>query len=548
MRYSLGGGRCRAQCEERKRNAVVGGTEGIAVGKSDEAGTESFGEEGFKSFQFPTGLHHELIVVLDAMSDKIDHVVDKLVSSIGLMEDAESRQLGNYELEVQRLRKAWEMAVRCEHNARKHGLFATVLQCFIVGVALAITVLTLSYAHLRSEGELDTGLPSPNSSFTEPIEYLTLGIGVLPLVATFLAAVEHSFSPLDKWAQLATAATRIVSEIYRYRARVGDYKLDKATVDTRELMKSSKVVMALFPQKGKGSGPTAEEMPEDSNDAALGDWAPARKHPVVDLKPVPRRVALRNVLEEVQTTLAQSNLRQDFFAQAPPHMVEQRIARLVGGRAIGARTAGLSGSRSPTDETAKSSAFLPSAPASPQKVSLFQVFEESDSKALADDGLRPLSAQDYTKVRMETLLSYFEMLSPKLVMRARVLRVLTITGTAVSALLAFLGYRLWIALVVAVVGAVTTMKDYMMLETRLSATNAAIMKVKNLQLWWDSLTLVQKRLPEHCEYLVETCESLCDADMVWRASVALRRNNIPSSQRDGEREESAMEKGNVGNT
>ena len=248
---------------------------------------------------------------------------------------------------------------------------------------------------------------------------------------------------------------------------------------------------------------------------------------------MPRRVAFRTTLNHVQSTLLQSNLQNDSLVSPPAGALQARLSGLVKDLS-GATRAPTQSKRPQQHHFARlAQRVVSKVRRSKQKRHDSQEREE-DTKP--DDGLRPLSSQDYIKVRLEPVLRRFEQLCPQLTFRAKLFRVLVIFGTSMGGLLAFLGYRLWISMVVALTSSLTNIGDYLMLDARLTATKHGVMKLRNLLLWWDSLTLVEKRLTENNEILVETCESVCDADMVWGSSAFTKRPGAAqSNQNDSNR-------------
>ena len=50
-------------------------------------------------------------------------------------------------------------------------------------------------------------------------------------------------------------------------------------------------------------------------------------------------------------------------------------------------------------------------------------------------------------------------------------------------------------------------------NSRLRNVNAALEELNNLRTWWESLSMVEKRMPTNKEFLVLSTESHCDAEI-----------------------------------
>ena len=76
-----------------------------------------------------------------------------------------------------------------------------------------------------------------------------------------------------------------------------------------------------------------------------------------------------------------------------------------------------------------------------------------------------------------------------------------------------------------------------MLSTKLHAVNGAILSLENLLVWWESLSLVQKRQPEAKEYLVKTTEEAVSAEIAWAKSVSKKRQPRTDDVNDKSKQE-----------
>ena len=59
--------------------------------------------------------------------------------------------------------------------------------------------------------------------YEDMLRVFALSSSILPMISAFLLAINHKFAFNKRWAMLTVAAERVCSEIYLYRARVGEY-------------------------------------------------------------------------------------------------------------------------------------------------------------------------------------------------------------------------------------------------------------------------------------------------------------------------------------
>ena len=104
-------------------------------------------------------------------------------------------------------------------------------------------------------------------------------------------------------------------------------------------------------------------------------------------------------------------------------------------------------------------------------------------------------------------------------------------ANAGGTLLAVFGYSDLIAITVAVASVAMALTDYFYIPMQLTASNRALNEMHNLLLWWDSLSLVQRKRPDAKLRCADVCEgsvlALCEA----RTSVS---SALPSEEGGGE--------------
>jgi hypothetical protein len=177
--------------------------------------------------ELPQGIRDTQFVIVDCKEDSKEEIVDKIITAISLMDDAEASAVGFQKHEKTRLELAWKMYITYRSNAKAQRLSAQRLHILIVTIALCTTLFSVSYDVLNGA----------NRCFEEHIVLSLLGddsaqymlvlrwvVAALPVMSGFVFGVNGRFSPQAKYMQLETAASRVKTEMYEYRARVHEYR------------------------------------------------------------------------------------------------------------------------------------------------------------------------------------------------------------------------------------------------------------------------------------------------------------------------------------
>jgi len=130
-----------------------------------------------------------------------------------------------------------------------------------------------------------------------------------------------------------------------------------------------------------------------------------------------------------------------------------------------------------------------------------------------DDGFSLVTAEDYVEFRlMPTVHAYRRraMLFSRINAAIQAAKFLLVSITSA---LSLFGQVLWIPLVVAASYALTSAGDFEQLTNKLRNINQALLQLENLCVWWESLSMVEKRQPNNKEYLVVSAEKNMDAEV-----------------------------------
>jgi len=130
-----------------------------------------------------------------------------------------------------------------------------------------------------------------------------------------------------------------------------------------------------------------------------------------------------------------------------------------------------------------------------------------------DNGVAVLTAADYCQFRLQPLIAEYKARSPVLSRRLGSFHLIMVFLTALTTGLAMTSYRLWVPLVVSVGAAVATTLEWEQLQNRHRNVNQCLEELSDLYIWWESLSMVEKRMPKHKEQLVFSTENNNDAEI-----------------------------------
>jgi hypothetical protein len=130
----------------------------------------------------------------------------------------------------------------------------------------------------------------------------------------------------------------------------------------------------------------------------------------------------------------------------------------------------------------------------------------TDDEKHIDDGMSLMTAEDYLLFRLLRLLSDYQANSKHLSSISAWGSFGNYALNTITAILGLTHRTEWVPIVVAINASLSNMMEYGQVALRLRRTNEAIAELKRLMLWWHSLSMVQKRLEESKQILVQTGE------------------------------------------
>jgi len=158
-----------------------------------------------------------------------------------------------------------------------------------------------------------------------------------------------------------------------------------------------------------------------------------------------------------------------------------------------------------------------------------------DSEYLRDDGLGLITAEDYVHFRFLPLLQYYSYRSKQLTIIVQSLNVTIFFSTAVVAAAGSLEMDAWVPFLVAIISFLSAVLEFENLPAQQRNVNQSLESLKNLRVWWQSLSMVERRLPGNKEILVDASEATADAEIsAWKKSLKTKPKNLSGVVEGGE--------------
>jgi hypothetical protein len=138
----------------------------------------------------------------------------------------------------------------------------------------------------------------------------------------------------------------------------------------------------------------------------------------------------------------------------------------------------------------------------------------------ADDGLSPLDAQGYLRIRVQDQIGYFHRRIRYLDRLRTMLEFIAIAAGGAGAIVASLDAAPWIGLTSGIAGAALTYRGYLQVENSIAAYNQAASKLADLDRWWHTLS-PRQQTARALGYLVTTAERVLAHERAgWVAQIS----------------------------
>jgi len=93
----------------------------------------------------------------------------------------------------------------------------------------------------------------------------------------------------------------------------------------------------------------------------------------------------------------------------------------------------------------------------------------------------------------------------------------------------------WVPFLVSIISFLSAVLEFENLPAQQRNVNQSLESLKNLRVWWQSLSMVERRLPGNKEILVDASEATADAEIsAWKKSLKTKPKNLSGAIEAGE--------------
>jgi len=401
------------------------------------------------------------VVSVDVIRDSAESVLQVVTNCFAAAAgDLPELGLGSAESDV--VFRAWRQQEALLLNAAKQRKLANVLFYVSMLLSFLIALLATVGPMLGAGGGFGT-VADALSHVPAGSEYSILGyvIVVLPLLSGIVATMTSRFRALQKWGVLRAAAFKSVTEIYKFRARVLEYD----------------VVAPL------AVNPETMEEAEGHNTQKRSTAYEARAHFVSEIQRI-----FSNVMDgdmNADALFFKGKLAPD---GGPVDTDHSPLDKHVSDHIMHCRNFG---------GTKKARAALRSRYRDPSGDANEEPRSDVGAADLLsielDNHLSPISIETYVEFRVKLLLAYYCEEGPRLSWWQAFLDMLSFLIIGLAAFFAILQMFDWVTMTVAVSSIIKNIDQHCSFGVRLTALNAAVRDIQNMMVWWDSLTVIDRR-------------------------------------------------------
>jgi TRPM family ion channel/conflict system pore-forming effector with SLATT domain/uncharacterized protein DUF4231 len=379
------------------------------------------------------------------------HLLDNLVTGV---ERLLIRVLGGDNVLLQ----SWGHFADYDLNAILQRKRFERLQVAIIVIGVVGTALALIKQVYNAEG-VQTGLknwwlylPWSWSEKTDHwvgwwlVYYLLI---VIPIILTILIAAANRFKQGNKWLLLRASAEAIKREIFRFRAKSGDYK---EVPNVPPVAPTPPVPPVL-----------ASASPSNATTAAPGSPAPSA--PEAPPSPQPTPLTPEQVLAQRVEDITRRVMRTEVNASA----------------------------LKPYDRDKGLPPYM--------------------HAAKGDDGISLLTPDRYVQVRLGDQLNYYRTKAVKHERQLNVIQWSIFIVGGLGSLLAAINRQVWIALTTAVAAALTTFLSFRQTESIVTKYNQTATDLNNVKAWWTALPPEEQAKQTNIDTLVDHTEQVLQSEL-----------------------------------
>jgi hypothetical protein len=152
-----------------------------------------------------------------------------------------------------------------------------------------------------------------------------------------------------------------------------------------------------------------------------------------------------------------------------------------------------------------------------------------------DDGIGLISADDYMKFRLLPAISRLNETIPGHERRYNLSQTVIMFATMMAAVFGVIGLHVWIPAVAALVAVAESLNNFDQTSARLVGANGALTQLKNLRIWWQSLSRTQQSLPHNKAQLIESSEDAIESELnAWTQGILRKKRKVAAADEEDE--------------
>ena len=423
---------------------------------------------------WPDGFNAHSVLHIDLLTDKPKRLLMGIVNVMASVYGS-TVELGGVQAEKDALQYAWAL-YRHLHSLERHQRFVAVFLRTLMTILGFLTTCVASasmYIQLNESAKYEGTV----------LKVLKAGNVALPILLGICVTVYTAFTPVTKWANLAAAKAKVLSEIFRYMCRVGEYKGGRGVSDHRiafsqklqaiwESVASSDVVGKF--NNTKGVGIRSDRMEEMMYKFARPEWVP-----------------------QYGTEKGKASISPELG-----HALDKDILA----------------DKSNAPSSVKSSSMNPDTDDDDES----DVHEKSyEFMSKQVPGVHAMSGEEYIRNRLKPEMGKLVRQTPAVNRFLTTFQVIVIICSSAGAVMTMYNLEIWIPVVLAFSHMLEVTITFRQWPLRYQRNSHSFVRLKQILLWWNGLTLIQQRVPFYKNQLVDQVENLLmsEVEMITQAQM-----------------------------
>lgn len=432
---------------------------------------------------WPATYNSKTIVLADPLIMNTPSLQKRLLAAITAAFDLKS---GGVDIRLTKrkvLDYAWALHGICNRHSHRKKTSAEVLHVQLVFFTLVSIVASVLYEKAYADVE-------HAKTNTQLIVYvLTI---ILPLYITSLKQESNEGVALVNWAAFKIAATRIESEILKFRCQVGPYRVEEKTeIALQKPVKAfATKIKNILGSVSKGN------LVEDAMVVPSNFWD---FDVAAHMAPLKSGDGGSPQIPMIIGTAGNDGISFDSHsANSDIDLTAKETTPMLGTNDKYGSTKGAEG----YDEEM------------PVTNNVIDDDVSTDSSAcFVDDKYCPVKTDDYIELRMQDAMHKKARQMQTIAGRNKNINFVTKFITIGSGATAALSLQWAVPIVLGITASLGTGQEFRSYPHRIELGNAMVMQLNELKLWWMSLSMYQKQLPHNKDKLILSAEKIIVAEM-----------------------------------